>query len=102
MLPKKPRAPLTCLIIIKKRNYFFVKEISFINYFNFTILFYLFSIADMETELNAHKEKYNNLHEDVRRLKGDISYKNDEIDQLHKRVTRVTTVKKLFVLKLIL
>ena len=50
----------------------------------------------METELNAHKEKYNNLHEDVRRLKGDISYKNDEIDQLHKRVTRLTTVKNKF------
>lgn len=46
----------------------------------------------METELNTQKDKANNLNEEVKRLKADLSYKNTEIDQLHKRVTRLTTV----------
>ena len=46
----------------------------------------------MEVELKLQKEKVNGLSEDVKRLKGDLGNKNTEIDQLHKRVTRLTTV----------
>ena len=55
-------------------------------------MFNLHRIADLDTEISSFKEKNSNLNEEVKRLKSNLNYKSDEIDQLQKRVARLNTV----------